>query len=539
MTTQERSHRVLHEDWFQIEPAPALRGAACPACGARYFPLREVCPACGREPLAACLLPREGRVLASTVVHVAPKPWQAPYVVAAVDLGDGLVVYAHLIGERVRPGATVTLDAVTVQRADGDALIYGFRPDAALRGDGVETLQDAVTPAVPASAYDDLPPIRPLVAPVYLGGVGMTPFGKHLDVPAELLALRASRAAIQDSGLDERDIQAIFVGTAFGGTAMGQKLLRHAPWGGRPVINVENACASGSTALLEAAAWVASGRCDVALAVGVDTPASNGGGLIPLPEDDPLVAVGISLPALYALVADQYLHESGATARDLAAAVVSSRQFAAANPNAYMRTSLTLDEVMRSRPIADPLTLYQCAPNADGAAAVVVLSAARARRVGASVRLRAAHLRSGGLQSRFSAQSVVALAAQEAYEAAGIGPRDLQVAEIHDAYSSAVPLSLEKLGIAPHYEGAARLARGMYGPGGEGPTVNPSGGLLSRGHPPGATGLAQVFEVVSQLRGQAGSRQVAGVKAGVIQNQGGTVLDLETNAVAITVLTQS
>jgi len=154
-------------------------------------------------------------------------------------------------------------------------------------------------------------------------------------------------------------------------------------------------------------------------------------------------------------------------------------------------------------------------------------------------RLRAAHLRSGGVQSRFSPHSVVTLAAYEAYESAGIGPTDLQVAEIHDAYSSAIPLALEKLGLAPHYEALERFIQGAYEPGGPGPVVNPGGGLLSRGHPPGATGLAQVFEIVMQLREQAGARQISGVQAGLVQNQGGTVLDLETNAVAILILTRS
>ncbi|WP_112425789.1 thiolase C-terminal domain-containing protein [Thermogemmatispora tikiterensis] len=534
MTLSSSLPHILHEDWFQARGQPNLKGSRCPSCDARYFPPRQSCPGCGANGLLPYEPPRTGRVLACTVIHVAPAPWQAPYAVAAVELDDGLVVYAHLSEGRAQPGTPVTLDALTVRRADGEIITYAFRPLPASAG----------TPAAAASARQPAPQVlppgaQPLAAPVFLAGVGMVPFGKHPDVPPEILALRAGLAAIDDAGLDQRSIQAIFVGTAFGGTAMGQKILRHAPWGQRPVINVENACASGSTALLEAATWVASGRCDVALAIGVDTPASQGGGLIPLPPDDPLAAVGIPLPALYALTADHYLHHSGASARELASLVVTSRRHAAANPYAFFRTPVTVEEVLQSRPVAEPLTLFQCCPNADGAAAAVVVSAARARQLGTKVRLRAGQLRSGRVQSRFGPQSVVALTAREVYEAAGIGPEAIAVAEVHDAYSSALPPALEKLGLAPPYEAAARLAWGDYDYQGAGPVVNPSGGLLSRGHPPGATGLAQVFEVVTQLRGQAGARQVAGARVGLIQNQGGTVLDLETNAVAILLLTDS
>jgi|GEM_PF-417356 len=531
MTLSSSSPRVLCEDWFCVADKPTLKGSYCPVCKARYFPPRQLCPGCGTEPMANYDLPQTGHVLASTMVRVAPAPWQAPYPVAAIRLSDGLVVYAHLADGRVTAGTPVTLEALPVTRADGEALIYGFRPTTESVAKAPETASEASPEKVPG--------IRPLAAPVFLAGVGMIPFGKYSGTPAEMLALRASYAALQDARLAPREIEAIFVGTAFGGTAMGQKILRHAPWGQRPVVNVENACASGSTALLEAAAWVASGRCDVALAIGVDTPASQGGGLIPLPPNDPLAAVGITLPALYALTADSYLHSSGATSRDLALTVVASRLRATANPYAYLRKPVTVEEVLQSRLIADPLTLFQCCPNADGAAAAIVVSAARARQMGATIRLRAAHLRSGGVQSRFSPHSVVTLAAYEAYESAGIGPTDLQVAEIHDAYSSAIPLALEKLGLAPHYEALERFIQGAYEPGGPGPVVNPGGGLLSRGHPPGATGLAQVFEIVMQLREQAGARQISGVQAGLVQNQGGTVLDLETNAAAILILTRS
>jgi acetyl-CoA acetyltransferase/uncharacterized OB-fold protein len=533
MTLSSSLPHVLHEGWLWASDQPTLKGTRCPNCDARYFPPRQSCPSCGADRLLSYQPPRTGRVLASTVIHVAPAPWQAPYAVAAVELDDGLVVYAHLSeGQRLQPGTAVLLDRLAVRRADGEALIYAFRPspagaEAPAAGTSKQPVQVSLTGA------------RPLTDPVFIAGVGMVPFGKYPGVPPEVLALRAGRAALQDAGLEQQAVQAIFVGTAFGGTAMGQKVLRHAPWGQRPVVNVENACASGSTALLEAATWVASGRCDVALAVGVDTPATQGGGLIPLPPDDPLAAVGIPLPALYALTADHYLHRSGASARDLAGLVVRSRRHAAANPYAFFRTPVTVEEVLQSRPIAEPLTLFQCCPNADGAAAAVVVSAARARQLGTRVRLRAGQLHSGRVQSRFGPQSVVALTAREVYEAAGIGPEEIAVAEVHDAYSSAIPPALEKLGLAPPYEAAARLARGDYDYRGAGPVINPSGGLLSRGHPPGATGLAQLFEVVMQLRGWAGARQVPAARVGLIQNQGGTVLDLETNAVAILLLTDS
>lgn len=305
------------------------------------------------------------------------------------------------------------------------------------------------------------------------------------------------------------------------------------------MVNVENACASGTTALIEAATWVALGRCDVALAVGFDRVASAGGGLIALPPDDPLAGVGVTLPALYALLGNRYLHEAGATARELAAVVVKSRRHATGNPYACMRNPLTLEDVLTARPIADPLTLYMCTPNADGAAAAVLVSD-RARQMAGSypVRLRAAAIRAGLVQDRLEEPSIVADLAREVYEAAGLGPEEVDVAEVHDAFAPAEPMLIEKLGFAPHGEALDRLARGHYALGGPGVTVNPSGGLLSRGHPPGATGLAQVYEVVTQLRGQAGPRQVANARVGLVHNQGGTVLDIETNACVVLILTR-
>jgi acetyl-CoA acetyltransferase len=216
---------------------------------------------------------------------------------------------------------------------------------------------------------------------------------------------------------------------------------------------------------------------------------------------------------------------------------VKNRRHGCANPNARFRTAVTLDEVMASPPIADPLTLLQCCPNSDGAAAAVVVRGEAAERASRPIRIAGSALASG--RTRVDVgwdEPTLRNTAARAYEQAGITAGSVDVAEVHDAFT---PGEVLAYGFSQGGQGGSDLQSGRFTFGGDGPVVNPSGGMLSRGHPPGATGLAQLHEIVTQLRGEAGERQVEGAAVGVTVTMGGSVLQLETNACAVHILVAS
>lgn len=371
---------------------------------------------------------------------------------------------------------------------------------------------------------------------VYIRGIGIIPFRKQHDWPSHRMGQEAAVAALQDADLKPQDIQAVYCGTALGGMLMGQRVARDIGLSGLPVINVENACSSGSTALHEATAAVRNGVYDSVLVVGVEKMSLLGAGPLPLNSEDFEVRQGQVMPAVYALRAQRYLHEFGGSPSDLALVTVKNRTYAAQNPIAQFRDLVTVDEVMTSRPVADPLTLLQCCPKADGAAAVVVVSD-RLRDV-RSVAIRASHITSGRFNDGHrdvTVPEITVRCARETYEEAGLGPEDVDLAEVHDAFSIAEVLYYEALGFCAHGEGLAFLRDGRAGPGGQ-VEVNPSGGLLCKGHPLGATGIAQVVEVVLHLRGEAGTRQVEGATVGLCHCTGGGIYGLDHGACSIHVL---
>jgi Acetyl-CoA acetyltransferase len=244
---------------------------------------------------------RTGRIQARSRVRVALAGFPQDYGIAVVRLDDGAQVVGRLQDvDRPRPGDRVEVGTGELRRAEDGAAVAGpvFVPTGSTAPDTGASQSQLLT----------LPPRHPAKAspPAYVAGVGMTPFGRQQALPEELAAA-AVLEAIDDAGLDPPDVDALVVGSAFLPPATGQRVLRHLPLRGIPVINVENACASGTTALAEAVVRIRAGAARVVVAVGVDAPLAAGGGLIPLSEDDPLVAVGVTLPALYALVGDRYL----------------------------------------------------------------------------------------------------------------------------------------------------------------------------------------------------------------------------------------
>lgn len=368
-------------------------------------------------------------------------------------------------------------------------------------------------------------------------GVGMTSFGKYPEQALADLGWPAVRQALGDAGVDAGHIQACFAGSGYGGPMVGQRVLARLGMTGIPIVNVENACSSGSTALRQAVAAIRSGMHEVVLAIGIDKLSKFGGGTIPLEQDDWEARNGMSMPAVYAMRARRYMHEWGARPEQFGMVSVKNRANGARNPDAQMRKPVSLEEVMSSRMVADPFTLLQCCPTGDGAAAAILCSAEIARRVGARpIWLRASHLSSGRFtleQRDITSPEITVLGAAHAYEEAGIGPSEIDVAEVHDAFSCAEIFYYEAFGFCPRGEGAHYVEQGKSAIGGDGVAVNPSGGLLSKGHPIGATGLAQVVEVVRQLRGDCGARQVERCRVGLTHATGGGLTGFDHGACSI------
>jgi acetyl-CoA acetyltransferase len=399
------------------------------------------------------------------------------------------------------------------------------------------------------------------VRDVVIAGVGMTAFGKFPGLGLRELAGAATAEALADAHAQPTDVGAVFFANAAEGLMTGQEMirgqvaLRGSGLQGAPIFNIENACASSSSAAHLALMAVASGQVEVALAVGAEKlthedkhrafdaigsaidlgrAAELAQRLTPPGEEEQPGRRSLFMD-IYAALAREYMERSGATERDFAEVAVKSHDHAALNPRAQYRTRVTAEEVLASRRVSGPLTLLMCSPIGDGAAAVVVASRAWAERAGAdAVEVLGAGLVSG---RDGDGESAVERAAQRAYAQAGVGPEDLDVVEVHDAAAPAELIVYEELGLAAPGEAPALLASGATRLGGRVP-VNPSGGLLSKGHPVGATGCAQLVELVEQLRGRAGDRQVEGARIGLAENAGG-YLGPDLGAAAVTILGRS
>lgn len=370
----------------------------------------------------------------------------------------------------------------------------------------------------------------------YIVGAAMIPMAKHRESSYSGLALPAVLNALKSAGVAPKEVDAVVCGHAFGGMLTGQRIVKEMGIGAVPVTNVDNACSGGATALHLAWKDVQAGRHDIVLVIGVDKLTQFGGGTLPLVTEDPEVQQGMVMPALYAMRARRYLHERGVGPETLAGVSVKARRHGARNPYAQFRSEVTVEEVLASRPICDPLTLLQCCPTGDGAAAVLVVSEAARKRLGRpAVRIAASILHSGQATAGFRDMlrpEISYHSAADAYEAAGFGPQDLDLVELHDAFSIAELVYYEALGLCEPGGSAAFLNAGRSTYGGD-VVVNPSGGLLSKGHPVGASGVAQAVEVYWQLTGQAGERQVPDAKRGLSHVTGGGIAGLDHGACTV------
>lgn len=370
-------------------------------------------------------------------------------------------------------------------------------------------------------------------------GTGMIRFGKYPELPLGDIAFPAVLEALAEAGLYPGDVQAAWCGSALSGMLAGQRILARIGMSGIPVINVENACASSASALNAAIHAISAGEIDVALVVGAEKLTRFGGGAIPLDAEDIEVARGLNMPALYAMRAKRYCHDWDLDPMALAEVAVKARKHGSLNALAQLQSETSVEAVLQSRLIAEPLTLFQCCPTGDGAAAVIVASAEFARKNGANaIVVATSELTSGRWTSGFrdmTSAEITKRGAKIAFERAGIGPEDIDVAEVHDAFTIAELLYYEAFSFAQPGEAIALLRSGATSVGGRIP-VNPSGGLLSKGHPVGASGAAQIVELVRQLQGRCGDRQVEGAKVALAHVTGGGIAGFDHGACAIHIL---
>jgi acetyl-CoA acetyltransferase len=396
--------------------------------------------------------------------------------------------------------------------------------------------------------------------PIYVVGVGMTQFGKHVERTLHSLADEALGAALRDAGASKSDIGQVYYSGVTQGPLQGQNavpgqvVLTELGLTALPVYNVENACASGSSAMQLAVQALRAGACDVALAIGaekmniedkkrvlamfeggwdVSKSAENAAKLMALGE-------GIEIPpgsestrpysrfmAIYAAMCRYWMKTFGTTQRQIAAVSAKNHMHSVHNLLSQFRQPFTIEQVLAAPPITFPLTAPMCAPLTDGAAAVIVCTAAGLKRLSGdsrrAIQIAATAITTGALREPDAFdRAVCRRAGLLAYEEAGIEPRDVSVAEVHDASAMGEVMAVEYLGLTPMGQAGAAAAAGELSIGGRIP-VNPSGGLECKGHPIGATGLGQVHELITQLRGEAGVRQVAGANVALMENGGGSV----------------
>jgi len=404
-----------------------------------------------------------------------------------------------------------------------------------------------------------------------IAGVGMTQFGKHMETGLKALGAEAVQAALKDAGIAADALQAAFVGNAAAGLVTGQEcirgqvILRSIGIGRIPVVNVENACASASTALNQACAMVTAGFYDIVLALGVEKlyhpdkrksfSAFSGAvdvemvaGLLEALRQS-AAAQGAAAAGsgagekrsmfmdIYAAAARAHMQHYGTTVEQFAAIAAKNSYHGSLNPRAQFREVLSVADVLAAPMIAEPLTRPMCSPIGDGAAAVIVMSERKARETGvrSPVRVVASVLHSGWDHGA-DEPGTVEVCAADAYEEAGVGPGDLSVIECHDASAPAELMAYESLGLCGKGEGGRLVDSGATRLGGRIP-VNTSGGLLRKGHPVGATGIAQIVELTEQLQGRSGARQVENAKVALAHNGGGAI-GTDAAAMCVTILTR-
>ncbi|MGD0229738.1 MAG: thiolase family protein [Syntrophorhabdales bacterium] len=369
-------------------------------------------------------------------------------------------------------------------------------------------------------------------------GGATTVFGKFPERTPEGLGGAAVLAAMKDAGIRPKDVQFASCGTVYSGFCTGQRVFKEVGITEIEILNVENACASGASSVRESWLRIATGQCDIAVAAGVESMTTSpvAGKLIPPPADDLDGQLGLSVPMFFAMLMKRHMHQHGTTMEQFARISVKNHHNGCLNPYSQFQQELTVEQILASRMICAPITLLQCCPNSDGAAAVVMCSKEIAARYTARpMHVAGSSLRSGDYLHRWGDATFSDMshnAAFQAYEMAGCGPDDIDLIELHDAFAVSELMHYEDLGLCKKGEGGMLIDSGATSLDGKIP-VNPSGGLLSKGHPLGATGVAQVVEAWHQLRGMAGSHQVKNARVALTHVLGGYVSGIESGAASV------
>ena len=362
---------------------------------------------------------------------------------------------------------------------------------------------------------------------VFIIGVDMIKFGRFPDRTVPSLAAEAALMALDDAGLTINDMQALYCGNLGQASGMvGQRMLAEIGQTGIPVVNVANACATGATAFRDGWMSIKAGLYDLVLAVGVEQMGKGllggGGGVSP----EGLIGSG-TMPAMFAHIGNEHSRKYGTTFEQFAKVSVKNHHHSTLNPKSMYQVETPLEQVMGSEMISFPNTKLMCSVNVDGSAAAVLASETMVRRLGLmdrAVRIRTSTMTSNPFEDRQMAMpdfsGATRLAAKVAYESAGVGPEDINLIELHDCFATAELVHYENLGICAPGDAGRLIDEGVTALGGKVP-VNVSGGLLSKGHPLGATGIANIYEVATHLRGAAGSRQVEGARLGLTHVVGG------------------
>ncbi len=370
--------------------------------------------------------------------------------------------------------------------------------------------------------------------PVTVAGIGSTPFGKLEGRSVIDLACEACRQAIADAHISKETIEALFLGNYSAGILLGQETLApkiacHSGLRGIAVTRVEGACASGGIAFRQAFLLIALGHIDAALVVGAEKMSEAATEKVTralaAAADDLENRCGLTYPGIFGIYANRHMYEFGTTRRQLALVSVKNKNNGMKNPRAHFRQAVSAEQIMASRLIADPLRLYDCCPISDGAAALVLCASETA---GDFTDKRVDVVGSGqalGTINTYEAESLTTFsatvrAASQAFEMSGLSPADIDVAELHDCFTIAEIIDSEDLGFFEKGKAAAAVEEGATQPEGRIP-INPSGGLLAKGHPIGATGCGQIYEVVKQLRAEH-ENQVKEAEFGLAHNLGGT-----------------
>jgi acetyl-CoA acetyltransferase len=378
--------------------------------------------------------------------------------------------------------------------------------------------------------------------PVYIVAAAVEPFGKHPDQTPVDLGGRCLQSLLRSASLDPANVDAGYVGSVYGGSLIAQRVMQRGAISGPPVFTVENACASGGSAVHLAWQAIAAGSYDCVAVVGVEQLSTFGGGALPLTTKDIETEQGLIMPAPYAMRAQRYLHDFGADSSALTAVSVKNRDNASRNPRAHFQTAVTADEVDHSRAIADPLRLLHCCPNSDGAASVLLCSEGVAHDIGLpTTRVRASVVRSGQFHTGHRDMTwpdITARAAAAAYSQAGVTAQDLDIVELHDAFAIAELLHAEALGISERGQAHHDVRSGAFHSDHGRVAVSPSGGLLGRGHPVGATGVAQIAESHWQLTHQAGALQVPDARIALNHSTGGGIFGVDNGACSVHILEQ-